>query len=145
VRRRSALPCVATIAAADYVIKRRHPPWLVIGLLDEPAHLATALLLGGRDPVFLVGALLPDLDHVPLVFRDPARGDPRPKTHSIWAAALGAMVSRRLAAGMLAHLARDLALEPGVPLFGRRHFRVPYAAYALAMTAMALRRPAPRL
>jgi hypothetical protein len=125
---------------ADHLMERGDPPWLVRGLLDEPAHLATGLLLGGRDRVFLLGALLPDLDHVPLLFRDPAPGDPRPKTHSVWVALLGAVVSRRLAAGMLAHLARDLALAPGVPLFGGRHFRVPYAAYALAMTAVALRR-----
>jgi hypothetical protein len=145
VRRRTALACLATIGIADYLIRRRDPQWLVIGLLDEPAHLATGLLLGGRDPVFLVGALLPDLDHVPLVFQDPAPGDPRPKTHSVWAAVLGGVVSRRLAAGMLAHFARDLALEPGVPLFGGRHLRVPYAVYALAMTACALRSPAARL
>ncbi len=142
-RRRTALACVATIAAADYLIKRHHPPWLVIGLLDEPAHLATGLLLGGRDPVFLVGALLPDLDHVPLAFRDPEPGDPRPKTHSIWAAAVGAAVSRRLAAGMLAHLVRDLALDPGVPLFGNRHFRLPYGAYALLILASAYSRSRP--
>ena len=130
---------------ADYLIARRDPPWLVSGLLDEPAHLATGILLGGLNPAFLVGTMLPDIDHVPLVFQNPAPGDPRPKTHSLYAPALAALVSRPLAAGMLAHLARDLALEPGVPLFGARHFRVPYAAYALAMTAVALRGPAARL
>ena len=144
-RRRTALACVATIAVADYLIKRRRPPWLVIGLLDEPAHLATALLVSERPtPAYIVGALLPDLDHVPLVLRDPQPGDPRPGSHSIWAAVLGAMLSRRLAAGMLAHYLRDLALDPGVPLLGgRRHFRLPYGAYALLILASAYSRSRP--
>ena len=142
--RHLVLACLGAIAVADYVIKRRDPAWAVIGLLDEPAHLATGLLLGGRDPVFLAGALLPDLDHVPLVFQDPEPGDPRPKTHSIYAPIAAALVSRRLAAGMLAHFARDLALEPGLPLLGgRRHFRLPYGAYALLILASAYSRSRP--
>src|SRR5215212_6849873 len=54
-------------------------PWFAIGLFDEPAHLATGYLLGGSDPVFLAGSVLPDVDHIPLVFEDPTPGDPRPE------------------------------------------------------------------
>jgi hypothetical protein len=141
--RRLPFACLATIAVADWVIENVKLPWLAIGLFDEPAHLATAYLLGGDDPVFLAGALLPDVDHVPLFFRDPQRGDPRPKTHSLFAALAAGAVSRRLGAGVLAHFARDLALDPGVPLFGGRAFRVPYGAYAMLIFALAYSRSRP--
>jgi hypothetical protein len=150
VRARLAIGCLATVAVADYVIERVELPWLAIGLFDEPAHLATGWLLGGSDPLFLAGSLLPDVDHVPLAFQDPQPGDPRPKTHSLCAAAVTALFSRRLAAGMLAHFARDLAVQPGVPLLWPltgRELRIPYAAYAAALVAAAALRstgPAPR-
>jgi hypothetical protein len=143
VRARLPLACLATIAAADWVIENVDLPWLAIGLFDEPAHLATGYLLGGSDPVFLAGALLPDVDHVPLAFMTPQPGDPRPKTHSVYVALAAGVVSRRLGAGMLAHFARDLALEPGVPLFGGRHLRVPYGAYAVVLLAAAYSRSRP--
>jgi hypothetical protein len=143
--RRLALACVATIAVADYVIKRRDPPWLVVGLFDEPAHMATAVLLKRRpSPAYLAGALLPDLDHVPLLFGTPSPGDPRPKTHSIYPPIAAVLVSRELAAGMLAHYVRDLALDRGLPLLGgNRHFGVPYGAYALLILASAYSRSRP--
>ena len=137
------LGCLAGIFAADWVIANARMPWLAIGLFDEPAHLATGYLLGGSDPLFLAGSILPDADHVPLAFEDPSPGDPRPKTHSIYGVLAVAPFSRRLAAGMLAHFARDLALDPGVPLFGRRHLRVPYGAYAALLTAAAAWRARP--
>ena len=137
------LGCLAVIFAADWVIANVRIPWLAVGLFDEPAHLATGYLLGGRDPVFLAGSLLPDVDHIPLAFQDPQPGDPRPKTHSLYAVALTALFSRRAAAGMLAHFARDLALDPGVPLLGGRAFRVPYSAYALLLLASAYSRSRP--
>ena len=139
------LGSLAAIAIADWVIANVKLPWLAVGLFDEPAHLATGYLLGGSDPVFLAGSVLPDVDHVPLVFNSPQRGDPRPKTHSLYAAAAVAPFSRKLAAGMLAHLARDLALEPGVPLFGGRSFRVPYTAYAVLVLVSAYSRSRPLL
>ncbi len=143
--RRLALACVATIAVADYVIKRRDPPWLVVGLFDEPAHVATAVLLKRRPSrAYLAGALLPDLDLVPSAFGTPAPGDPRPKTHSIYPLIPAMLVSRDLAAGMLAHYVRDLALDPGLPLLGgSRHFRVPYGAYAVLVLASAYSRSRP--
>ena len=142
--RRLALACVATIAVADYLIKRCDPPWLVVGLLDEPAHVATAMLLRRRPSwAYLTGAVLPDLDHVPLVFGTPAPGDPRPKTHSVYPLIPAVFVSRELAAGILAHYVRDLALDPGLPLLGERHFRVPYGAYAVLVLATAYSRSRP--
>ena len=141
--RRLALACLATIGIADYVIRNRSPSWLQVGALDEPAHLATAILLNARPtPAYLAGALLPDLDHVPLVFGNPRPGDSRPGTHSIFTLLPALVVSRDLAAGMLAHYARDLATIPGAPLLAplcSRPLRVPYALYAAAVTALAVR------
>jgi hypothetical protein len=147
---RLALGCLATIAVADYVIHRKDPSWFAIGPLDHAAHLATAALLlpRGRSRAwkasFLAGAILPDLDHVPLAFQDPEPGDPRPRSHSLLSVAPAAAGSRSTAAGMLTHFARDLALEPGLPLLWplrQRALRVPYAAYAAVTVAAALLRP----
>ncbi len=39
-------------------------------MFDHPAHVATAMLLQPKaDPAYLVGSLLPDLDHIPLALR----------------------------------------------------------------------------
>jgi hypothetical protein len=147
---RLALGCLATIAVADYVIHRKDPSWFAIGPLDHAAHLATAALLlprgrsRGWKASFLAGAILPDLDHVPLAFQDPEPGDPRPRSHSLLSVAPAAAGSRSTAAGMLTHFARDLALEPGLPLLWplrQRALRVPYAAYAAVTVAAALLRP----
>jgi inner membrane protein len=69
------------------------------GLLDEPAHLATALVILGAlircrgtvpDPRFgwamLACAVLIDLDHVPAEFgaHGLTEGTPRPYTHALW-------------------------------------------------------------
>ena len=40
-----ALAAVATVLAADLTIRHARPPWILIGLFDEPAHVATACLL----------------------------------------------------------------------------------------------------
>jgi membrane-bound metal-dependent hydrolase YbcI (DUF457 family) len=144
VRARLAIACLATIAVADYVILRRLPRWHAIALLDHPAHVATAALIGGTDRVYLAGSLLPDVDHIPMAVRDPRVGEARPNTHSILVIAAAATVSRRLAAGAAAHFVRDLAMDPGVPLLwplSSRGFRVPYAAYAAALIATAVLRP----
>jgi hypothetical protein len=145
--RRLALGCLATIAVADYVIVRRTPRWHAVALFDHPAHVATALLLAGprlrSDPAYLVGSLLPDVDHIPAAFRSPKAGDPRPKTHSLYAPLAVAPFSPKLAAGMLAHFVRDLALGPGLPLFGGRHYRLPYGAYAVLLLATAYSRSRP--
>ena len=148
-RARLALACLGVVAAADYVIQRRGPTWFQIGPLDHAAHLATAALLmppgrpRGWAVSFMAGALLPDIDHVPLAFRDPEVGDPRPRTHSLIALGPALLGSRSTAAGMATHYVRDLAMEPGVPLLGGRHLRGPYGAYALLLLAAAYSRSRP--
>jgi hypothetical protein len=140
---RRSLACLAVIAVADYVILKRTPRWHAIALFDHPAHVATAVLFGGSGGAYLAGSLLPDLDHIPMALGSPEPGDPRPKTHSLYMPIAAALVSRPLAAGMLAHFARDLAFDPGVPLLGRREYRVPYVAYAVVLLATAYSRSRP--
>lgn len=144
--RRLAFACLGTIAAADYVIHTKDPSWFAIGPLDHAAHLATAGLIAlnlkrppGWTASFLAGSLLPDIDHVPLAFRDPEPGDPRPGTHSLLSALPVALGSRSTASGVLAHFVRDLALAPGAPLLwplSRKPLRIPYVAYAVALSAL---------
>jgi membrane-bound metal-dependent hydrolase YbcI (DUF457 family) len=152
-RRALALGCLATIAGADYVLYRRKPRWILVGLFDHPAHLATAGLFVLNAPLrprrwkvaFLIGSVLPDLDHVPLALstQHPSTDDPRPLTHCLLAVApvaalAGLTQSERLhgaAAGMAAHFLRDLGVGTGVPLLWpatRRSVGMPYAAYAVA-------------
>jgi hypothetical protein len=148
-QRVAALGCLATIAVADYVIRRRRPRWIVAGMFDEPAHVATALLLRPTpNAAYLAGSLLPDLDHVPLALRlvHPSPSDPRPLTHCLLTVAPVAMSSPDTAAGMLAHFVRDLGVGTGVPLLwplSRKPFRVPYAAYAVLVLATAYSRSRP--
>jgi membrane-bound metal-dependent hydrolase YbcI (DUF457 family) len=160
VRRAAALGCLATIAVADYVIVRRRPRWLVAGLFDHPAHLATAALvhlnLGPRPRAwsagFVAGSLAPDLDHVPLALRTvkPSLDDQRPVTHCLLAVApvAGLALARRsdplagTTAGMLAHFLRDLGVGTGVPLLWpatQRSVAVPYRLYATGCFALAVR------
>jgi membrane-bound metal-dependent hydrolase YbcI (DUF457 family) len=141
-----SLGCLAVIAVADYVIAYRPPRWHAIALFDHPAHLATAALIGGTDRTYLAGSLLPDLDHLPMAFRDPEVGDQRPNTHSLLVVGAAAAINRKLGAGAAAHFVRDLAMEPGVPLLwplSRRAFRLPYAAYAVLVLASAYSRSRP--
>jgi hypothetical protein len=144
--------CVAVIAVADYVIQCRKPRWIVVGLFDHPAHVATAVLIllnlprrgGGWTKGYLAGSLLPDLDHVPLALRavHPSPGDPRPVTHCLLTVAPVATLNRGTAAGMLAHYARDLGVGTGVPLLWpatRRSIRMPYALYVAGCLLLARR------
>jgi membrane-bound metal-dependent hydrolase YbcI (DUF457 family) len=134
------------IAIADYVILRHPPRWHAIALFDHPAHLATAVLLGGTDRTYLAGSLLPDVDHIPMAFRDPEVGDARPNTHSLLVVGAAAAIDPKLAAGAAAHFVRDLAMDPGVPLLWpltKRRFRVPYSAYALLILTTAYSRSRP--
>jgi inner membrane protein len=159
-----ALACLATVAMADWTIRRRRPPWIMVGLLDEPGHLATAGLvlvnLNPRTPEwaagFMVGGALPDLDHVPLALSrvHPDIDDPRPVTHCLLAVSPLALAAALLApgparditagaaVGTLVHFARDLAVGTGVALFqplSRRSLKVPYALYAAGLAGLALR------
>ena len=93
----AALACLAVVAAADLVLSRKRPPWILVGVFDEPAHLATAgVVLANLRPSsaewaagFIAGAVLPDVDHVPLALSrvHPEIDDPRPVTHCLLAAA----------------------------------------------------------
>ncbi len=152
-RRVLALGCLATIPIADRIILRRRPRWLLIGLADEPAHLATAPLvllnlrpLPRRDVLaFLVGAVAIDADHIPLALAPthPEAGDPRPPTHTLLIPAALAVTGQRAAAlGVCAHYLRDLASDDGIPAvapIGDRSLRVPYPAYAAAMVGLTVR------
>jgi inner membrane protein len=148
--RAAALGCLATIGLADYVIRRRTPRWIVSGMFDLPAHVATAGLVLLNLPrrshsfsaCFLAGSLLPDLDHVPLALRaeHPALDDARPRSHTLAAAAAVGAARKDVAAGMLAHFARDAATGPGAPLLwpaSDRDLRVPWPAYAAACVLLA--------
>ena len=83
-----ALGCLATVAAADLTLHRRKPPWIVVGLFDHPAHLATGALVAlnvrGRPKRWrqacLAGSLIADVDHIPLALRPelPTTGRPAP-------------------------------------------------------------------
>ena len=148
-QRLAALSCLATIAVADYVIRSRRPRWIVIGMFDLPAHVATALLLRrSPTPAYVAGSLLPDIDHIPLALRlvHPDPGDPRPVTHCLLTVAPVAALNRDAAMGMLAHFVRDLGVGTGVPLLWpltRRRLRLPYAAYAVLVLATAYSRSRP--
>jgi hypothetical protein len=148
-RQLAALGCLATIAVADYVIHRRRPRWIVVGMFDHPAHVATAMLLRREPtPSYLAGSLLPDLDHIPLALRvvHPNPGDPRPVTHCLLTVAPVALLNRDAALGMLAHFVRDLGVGTGAPLLwplSGRPVRVPYAAYAVLVLASAYSRSRP--
>jgi hypothetical protein len=121
--------------AADRLL---HDGLLVTGLVDEPAHLATAAL--GLLVVacfiemprrFYIAALIAsvaiDLDHIPLHLGFGAQNQ-RPVTHSLATVvvfAVAAMASRRHRAvlagvviGLLLHFARDIVEgPPGVRIF----------------------------
>jgi hypothetical protein len=154
-----AAGAAAVAAGADWVIHFRTPRWILIGAFDHPAHLATAGLIALNLPPrsrawhagFMAGALLPDVDHVPLALapQHPGAGDPRPATHSAAAAiplfalarVSGGDALSGMAWGTLAHLARDIATGTGVPLLSplsRRLHKVPYVLYAGALAMLAL-------
>jgi inner membrane protein len=135
---------------------------LAYALVDEPAHLATcavallALVAAGA-PVsrrFAVAALLAstaiDLDHLPGYLGSHllmASSMPRPYSHSVLTVAsllaLGLYlrgdrreISFGLAFGVTAHLCRDLATGPGIPLLwplAAAPVTVPYAVYAAVL------------
>jgi inner membrane protein len=155
------LAALAVVVCLDAVAQARDWPLPLLGLLDEPAHLATAWILlaavlplrrSGLVPWALAGAVLIDLDHVPLylwgVLADANGG--RPVTHCLATAALlavaGLVLTRLrtpllgLALGVVLHLVRDLGTGPGVPLlepFSSTVVLVPYAAYLAPLAAVA--------
>jgi inner membrane protein len=139
------------------------PRWVLGGVLDEPAHLATGLILLANLPPagrvwtagYVIGCVAVDVDHVPLLpVRHRTRTEaPRPAAHSLLVpAGLGAVAgfSRGraretlfgAAAGTCAHFMRDLAtgsgLAPLQPLV-RWRTKLPRSLYALVMALLAIR------
>jgi mannan endo-1,4-beta-mannosidase len=140
---------------------------LAYGLIDEPAHLATCVVLllaavkltdsrpAARLVVSaLVGSVAIDLDHVPgyLGSHLLSGAMPRPYSHGLLLVAVLAGVgvaSKRapvrqvalgLAFGVSAHLFRDLATGPGVPLIwpaSSGMVAVPYGFFAIALALAA--------
>jgi Glycosyl hydrolase family 26/LexA-binding, inner membrane-associated putative hydrolase len=138
------------------------------GLIDEPAHLATCALallalaaVTGSGPTrrfvlpALVASIAIDADHIPgyLGSHALAGGLPRPYPHSlllVGALMAVGLISRRrdlryisfgLAFGVSAHLLRDLATGPGVPLLWPLSdgvARLPYAFFAGLLLAAAM-------
>jgi inner membrane protein len=146
---------IALVLIADRYLASSEPSRLVLGLLDETAHLATAVVavaatgaVAGRAlprdwvAAVLAASVLVDLDHVPadLLGSNVLMGSlPRPYTHSaatvlvlLLAAALTRGRRRRVsagaAAGVVLHLWRDLATGPGVPALW------PLAPYVVVQT-----------
>jgi membrane-bound metal-dependent hydrolase YbcI (DUF457 family) len=140
---------------------------LSYALVDEPAHLATCALvllavaaLSGKSPPakLAVPALLAsvaiDLDHLPHYLGSEALTGtlPRPYTHSLvfaaglalaaalWPRRTGRLVLAGLGLGIAAHLIRDLATGPGVPVLwplSSEIVQVGYPAYVLALLGTA--------
>ena len=143
------------ILGCDLAMEHAHSR-LAIGLLDEPAHLATAVLallavVGGRRlaaaPAFTSAAVVAscaiDVDHVPLYAGVPGVADvgSRPYSHSLLTVLLLALAwlvtGRRwpvlagAAVGVTLHFVRDAATGPGLQLwwpFGQRELW-PYRWY----------------
>ncbi len=139
---------------------------LLTGLLDEPAHLATAALallaIAGSDRLTrhpylttaaLAASMLIDVDHVPLYAGVPhvAATGGRPFSHSLTTVLILALIwlvtGRRrpvlagAAAGVCLHFVRDIATGPGLPLFwpmSSETARLPYAAYVAVLVAFTL-------
>jgi inner membrane protein len=170
---------LAAIVGLDLVRSTRDWPLPVLGLLDEPAHVLTAGLAlaafmavkapgsafvaikagNGRRSAgrrfagwVLAGAVLLDLDHVPLFLGLDVAATPggRPVTHSLLTVALllvAGAVARRwripllgLAVGAATQLVRDLSTGPGVPLLWPLvpdDVRLPYAPYLVLLVVLA--------
>lgn len=133
---------------------------LIHGLADEVAHLMTTLICLAAVravgiPVHwfagLVGAVVLDLDHIPLLLNliDPVMGSSRPATHSLGPVApillLGLIIPPwRLALwslgfGMLTHLFRDAAtgFAPLAWPLSDQPTHLRYSAYLLVLVALA--------
>ena len=145
------------------VLQQRARGILVMGLLDEPAHLATACLVllavagrpwSARHPAFTLAALVSsmaiDVDHLPLYAGVPHwNAGGRPVTHSLLTVLVlglaGAALRRRrpllwgAAAGVVLHFVRDVATGPGLPLLwplGSATTRVPHDVYVVVLVLL---------
>jgi len=150
--RLSVIAALTVVLALDAVVDKNWP-LPVVGLFDEIGHLATAWVLlvaflpdrcRSLVPWALLGAVLIDLDHIPLYLWDVAATHPegRPITHSLTFVLVLLALSRLnrrlrtpltgLALGVLFHLVRDTVTGPGASLFwpiDETSVLVPYSLY----------------
>lgn len=167
--RRLAVALVVAVLAADlfWSLIANSTGSVAYGLIDEPAHLATcavallALLAAGSavSTRFALAALLAstaiDLDHLPGYLGSHllmGSSLPRPYSHGLLTVAvlLGIGLCLRgdrreisfgLAFGVVAHLFRDVATGPGVPLLWpltAATVTAPYAVYAAILVVLGL-------
>jgi inner membrane protein len=155
------LGALVLIGLLDVAQQARRWSVVMTGILDEPAHLLTAALFlaaflpwraCAAAPWALAGAVLIDLDHVPLYLWGAltAEGSGRPVTHSLTTVlvlACAGVLSRGrsrtiltgLSLGIGLHLVRDLGTGPGVPLWwptDAHSVRLPYLAYVIALAVV---------
>jgi membrane-bound metal-dependent hydrolase YbcI (DUF457 family) len=165
--RRALLVALIVVVVADVVTELlpASVPHAVEGTLDEPAHVATVVIIlaafgwwFGRWFVIgaLVGSVAIDLDHIPpyLGVDFFTRGTPRPYTHSLATVLIVGLAALALrghwgeallgaGVGLLGHFFRDMC-EPsqkGVALFwpiSNGGIRLPYAVYAATIGALVL-------
>jgi hypothetical protein len=103
-----SLALVAAVAVTDLTIPWHGWGFVPRALVDEPCHLATALVVLGAitrvrgylpTPWFawtmLASSVLIDADHLPLEFGSSllTAGTPRPYTHALWVVALLALLA----------------------------------------------------
>jgi len=151
------------VFAIDQLLATFSPGIVASGLLDESAHVITARLVIGPRLAFLdssfaagvlIGSVLIDVDHVPLLLlklpMDSA--EDRPVSHSLLVPILVGAISTTtrgrvqsallgVATGTLCHFMRDLSCG-GIPAywpFTRRLIAVPYAVYAVSILGLATR------
>ena len=94
-----SLALAAAIAVTDHAVHQQQLPFLPRALMDEPCHLATAMIVLGAlarwrgcPPssrfvwAMLSASVLIDLDHLPLELGSSVltAGTPRPYTHALW-------------------------------------------------------------
>jgi len=160
---KTALVAPIVIAATDRLRRHVDHPLIVVGGLDEIAHLATAILaitgLARQRPPHFTGSMLVasvaiDLDHIPsyMGIKWLNRDTPRPYPHSLLTLLVVAMLGilwrgQRVtilgaSAGIALHFWRDLAAPGcGVALLWpltKRSFSVAYAWYAITIAILAI-------
>lgn len=158
----------AALVAATVVIFAVHPvltsgplPLWLIGIVDEVGHVATAAILVAAWPVrlgrplvlvALASSVAIDADHALQYLGTDVltEGTVRPYPHSLATPVLALAAAAALrgtprsialgvTAGVLAHLFRDLATGPGVPLLwpvSDAAVRIPWPVYGGAMVVL---------
>jgi inner membrane protein len=162
IRRTGPILAVLVVVAVDAIFRRVDPPLVVAAVLDESAHLMTALLLLGalmphprREWLVsvVVGASLIDVDHIPMEFDWDyfTRGTDRPYSHSLLTIVAAALIvpligaaptaiGRGVAFGLATHFLRDMATG-GVPLLWpitKESVTIGYTPYIVLLVAAAV-------